>query len=345
MKKLFLILLCLPFLVGWTFLGGWESNSGSTSETNTLETTITGIADTEIFIGDGVDSGTFAVMSGDATMANTGAVTIGNDKILEAMLKSVNAATDEYCLTYESTTGDFEWEACGTGTPGGATTQVQFNDGGSFAGDTGFLYIATTDSLTVKGGITVSDGTDKNITLLTVDRASTDVLIQWDEINDEIDINYPINVGGTGNILTFGNGESIDNATNGAINVTATELQLNDIPISEHMTPTAVIENLAAADDNTPLGTRNYARTITKVGCRCNGTCTTPATFNFEDTGGNAFTFASPTCATTGVITYTSVTSGTLIAGEGWRFDVTNAVSPETDTYEIVWEEQMTTGL
>ena len=43
---------------------------------------------------------------------DTGAVTIGADKILESMLKSVNAATDEYCLTSESTTGDFEWQAC-----------------------------------------------------------------------------------------------------------------------------------------------------------------------------------------------------------------------------------------
>jgi len=37
----------------------------------------------------------------------------------------------------------------GGGTPGGSDTQVQFNDGGSFAGDSGLTYNKTTDSLTV----------------------------------------------------------------------------------------------------------------------------------------------------------------------------------------------------
>ena len=50
-------------------------------------------------------------LSGDVTGSGTTSIasTIGNDKILEVMLKSVNEPTDEYALTYESTTGDFEW--------------------------------------------------------------------------------------------------------------------------------------------------------------------------------------------------------------------------------------------
>jgi hypothetical protein len=46
------------------------------AETNSLETTVTGIADTEIFIGNGADSGTFAAMSGMGSLANTGALTV-----------------------------------------------------------------------------------------------------------------------------------------------------------------------------------------------------------------------------------------------------------------------------
>lgn len=38
---------------------------------------------------------------------------LADSTIVEADLKAVDAATDEECLTYESTTGDFEWEACG----------------------------------------------------------------------------------------------------------------------------------------------------------------------------------------------------------------------------------------
>ena len=41
----------------------------------------------------------------------------------------------------------------GTGTPGGADTQVQFNDGSSFGGDTAFTWIKGTNTLTIDGSI------------------------------------------------------------------------------------------------------------------------------------------------------------------------------------------------
>ena len=37
------------------------------------------------------------------------------NQILEADLKAVDTPVDEECLTYESTTGDFEWQTCATG--------------------------------------------------------------------------------------------------------------------------------------------------------------------------------------------------------------------------------------
>jgi hypothetical protein len=48
----------------------------------------------------------------------------------------------------------------GGGTPGGATTQIQFNDAGAFGGDTGLTYDKTTDTLTVAGGFSVTDAFD-----------------------------------------------------------------------------------------------------------------------------------------------------------------------------------------
>lgn len=52
---------------------------------------------------------------------------------------------------------DVEWgSAGGGGTPGGADTQVQFNDGGAFGGDAGLFYNKTTDILSVAGGVTVA---------------------------------------------------------------------------------------------------------------------------------------------------------------------------------------------
>jgi len=56
-----------------------NATGGGGAETNSLETTITGIADTEIFVGNDSDNGNFVTMSGDATLANTGALTIVDD--------------------------------------------------------------------------------------------------------------------------------------------------------------------------------------------------------------------------------------------------------------------------
>lgn len=104
-----------------------DLDTGGGSEINALEADgASGILDTEIFIGTGAGAGNYASVSGDATLANTGALTIANDAIEEPMLKAVDSPADEECLTYESTTGDFEWQACG-GAGTGATAMAKLN--------------------------------------------------------------------------------------------------------------------------------------------------------------------------------------------------------------------------
>jgi hypothetical protein len=56
--------------------------------------------------------------------------------------------------------------AGGDGTPGGSSTQVQFNDGGSFGGDSGLLYNKTSNSLYSYGVITASLGFTGSLTRL-----------------------------------------------------------------------------------------------------------------------------------------------------------------------------------
>jgi len=52
--------------------------------------------------------------------------------------------------------GDNTWAAPAAGAPGGATTQVQFNDAGTFGGDAGLTYNKTTNVVSINsGGITV----------------------------------------------------------------------------------------------------------------------------------------------------------------------------------------------
>ncbi len=66
-----------------------------------------------LLVADGTNYNPTAV-TGDITINGSGVTAIGANKITESMLKSVNSATDEYCLTYEATVGDFEWQTCGS---------------------------------------------------------------------------------------------------------------------------------------------------------------------------------------------------------------------------------------
>lgn len=54
-----------------------------------------------------------------------------DDAILESHLKAVDSASDEECLTYETTTGDFEWQSCV-----GAETNDLETDGAANIADT-----------------------------------------------------------------------------------------------------------------------------------------------------------------------------------------------------------------
>lgn len=186
-----------------------ENTSASyiSAETNSLETTVTGIADTEIFVGDGADSGAFVTVSGDATLANTGALTIADDKIGTAELNDgADTPSEGQCVKVASGGSTFEYDTCsGAASAGGSNTQVQYNSSGTLTGDGGFKYNATTDTLTAYGGLQAGDGTDKDTTFITIDRASTNPTIAWDNTNEEFDFNYPINVGGSSNVLTIEN--------------------------------------------------------------------------------------------------------------------------------------------
>jgi hypothetical protein len=96
---------------------------------------------------------------------------------------------------------------------------------------------------------------------------------------------------------------------------------------------------IAATDDNFIFWMVNQAVTVTSVGCRCVGTCSTLPTFTLEDNDGNAMTITgtNPTCATTTTeATYAAVTAGGgLVAGEGIAFDTTNTPVATTDWITI----------
>lgn len=80
------------------------------------------------------------------------------DEVTEAMLKAVDAASDEECLTYETTTGDFEWQTCGSAGIGGSTGAT---DNAVLAADgTGGATLQARD-------LTVSDVSGSTVTVAT----------------------------------------------------------------------------------------------------------------------------------------------------------------------------------
>ena len=99
----------------------------------------------------------------------------------------------------------------------------------------------------------------------------------------------------------------------------------------------AIIENLTGTDDNKEFFIPFAATTLTSVGCRCNGTCSTLATFTLRDRAGNPVTITgtNPTCATSGDSTFAAITGvNTFVPGEGLAFSVSN--TPTTgDTYTL----------
>ena len=102
-----------------------------------------------------------------------------------------------------------------------------------------------------------------------------------------------------------------------------------------------MVQDLAAADDDVEIWMPRVASTINAVSLHCAGTCTTAATIQLEARSTGTAMTGTPTASTgTSSSTWAAVTDNAvsqLVAGEGLRFDVTNAVDPETDDYTICW--------
>ena len=120
---------------------------------------------------------TNATHSGDVT--GSGALTIVVNAVEESMLKAVDEASDEECLTYESTTGDFEWQSCGSGSgdlvgPGSATDNAVTR------------FSTTTGKLVQNSGVIIDDSNNvTGVVALTATGAITGNSASFGEI--EID--------------------------------------------------------------------------------------------------------------------------------------------------------------
>jgi hypothetical protein len=128
---------------------------------------------------------TFQSGSGGITLAVAGAATTGTVQVgaggtgsttpdlfaLDVKSDAGDPAGAEGKMYYNNSTNRFRcfedtaWADCrGSGAPGGSTTQIQFNDAGSFGGDADFAWDKTTNDLTLPGvdtGITMKTITNE----------------------------------------------------------------------------------------------------------------------------------------------------------------------------------------
>ena len=97
------------------------------------------------------------------TLRAGGIIAVGDQLVPDAAGTVVTAASGQFVAITAATSGttlSAYKNKAGTGgssgTPGGSTTQVQFNNAGAFAGDAGLTFNSTTDALTVAGNSTIN---------------------------------------------------------------------------------------------------------------------------------------------------------------------------------------------
>ena len=162
-------------------------------------------------IGSGTDARTITLPDASGTVLLDGTL----NSSIDSHLNQSNP-TSGYVLSWDG--ADYAWVSNaggggGGGTPGGADTQVQFNDSGSFGGDADFTYNKTSNALTVGSVITDSIETATTGTP-TITSASNIVLNPTGSVVVQSGGFRLANMDTTArNALTASNGEMIYNTT------------------------------------------------------------------------------------------------------------------------------------
>jgi hypothetical protein len=129
----------------------------------------------------------------------------------------VGGTTGQALVKNSNTDYDTEW-ADVVASPGGSTTQVQFNDSGAFAGDAGLTYDKTTNALTIgAGSLKFTGGTSGTVTIQPAATAGTYALT------------LPTDDGASGHaLLTDGSGVLSWGAVGGTPGGSTTQVQYNN---------------------------------------------------------------------------------------------------------------------
>lgn len=287
-------------------------------------------SDMALFGGGLVSSGSLTVKNAAGANAFTVASATGNT-VVQGTLQSVGAFTATGGLTATSITGSITKLAgggdyliagsnitlttgsngsvtiasSGGGTPGGATTQIQFNNAGAFAGDADLTYNTTTDTLSGVTGsfyrVVASDEVRANGGSVTTTQTAFNL------VNSTA---TTLNVGGAATAITMGDATSATTTIRGGTLVgnTATQNVFNT---------TATSVNFAGAGTDINVGSngagalylKNATTNISGASVHAGN-----ATFNANVTLGDA---AADTITVNGTTTFAGSTVTTTFAGSG----------------------------
>lgn len=138
-----------------SFASNADNISSGTLNTARLPATVN--VSTAINVGANVGANTSTIQIGNSTV-NT-IISQANLIVGGTIAANGGIGSAGQVLTSGGGTNVYWSTVSGGGTPGGSNTQIQFNDSGSFGGDSGLLYDKTTDALTVAGIITIGNST------------------------------------------------------------------------------------------------------------------------------------------------------------------------------------------
>jgi hypothetical protein len=237
-------------------------------------------------------------VSGIVDMSNTANITFGNVNNVH-----ITGGTNGYVLQTDGV-GNLSWTAqtggnAGNGVPGGANTQIQYNDSGSFGGNSGFTFNEVSGNVAIPGNLSVTGNINIGaLTQLTVLGTTT-----LQQVREKVTV---LNTGSTGVINFDLLNQAIifqtANATaNFELNFRGNSTTTLDTVMSSNQSMTCTYINKDGAipyyltgvkiDGNaiTPLYYNNSAPSIGTVNGR------NYYTFNIIKTAGNAFTILAIT--------------------------------------------------
>jgi hypothetical protein len=123
-------------------------------------------ADANFYVWDGSAWSSLGTLAGpQGPTGATGAVGPAGADGADGVGVDAGGTTGQVLAKASNTDYDTEWvdQTGGGGTPGGSDTQVQFNDGGAFGGDSGLTYDDTAGALTVGGKTATTDSPVLNL--------------------------------------------------------------------------------------------------------------------------------------------------------------------------------------